>query len=289
MMFRITAFVTILLAGTLGSLRAVAQDHLRIEDAQSVPEAVEQIRSTLKSQGFEILLIIDHALAAANAGIELRPTTVILASHRRIDISLIRRHQAAAIDIPMKYVAFEDENGKIQLVFDDEGWLVDRHRIPTRDNLLQRLDDRLNQFGRLDDGLIEIESNHSVDDTVNALVEEILARGLNIAKPGPIDFRQRAQELGISLRPTTLVLFGRPEVGTPLMQNEQSIGLDLPMKFLVHENRTGEVFITFNDARFLAKKHCLQRDGDPGLISLDVRLENINNTVSAIAQAASAP
>jgi uncharacterized protein (DUF302 family) len=67
------------------------------------------------------------------------------------------------------------------------------------------------------------------------------------------------------------------------MQNDQSIGLNLPQKFLVFEDHAHQVFIAFNDPRLLAQKHNLQRDRDPA--DLDVRLTNIANALLGLAQA----
>jgi hypothetical protein len=55
-----------------------------------------------------------------------------------------------------------------------------------------------------------------------------------------------------------LIVFGNPNAGTPLMQSAQEVGLDLPQKFLVWENRPGEVLITYHDPFFLGKRHNVQ-------------------------------
>ena len=73
------------------------------------------------------------------------------------------------------------------------------------------------------------------------------------------------------------------------MQNDQSIGLDLPQKFLVYEDEAGDVFIAFNDPTFLATKQNLQNDAEPGPLSLEERLETITNALMAIAQAGANP
>ena len=119
------------------------------------------------------------------------------------------------------------------------------------------------------------------------LLVELTNRGFRIPIPGGIDFRERAEASGIELRPTHLLVFGNPMVGTPLMQNDPSIGLDLPQKFLVYEGEDGDVFIAFNDAAFLTAKHNFQRDADPA--SLETRLQNITNALMGIAQAGANP
>ena len=273
----------------VGAVSAAHSDGFRIKDAISVPEAVDQIRSTLEGQGFEIIATIQHDAAAASVDLDLRPTTVILASHPFFDFALIRRRQKVAIDLPLKLLVLEDGNGQVQLEINDEGFLVDRHGIRQRDKLLRHLNATLNQFGRQDNGIIKIESNQSVDDTVDKFLALLMERGFRIPIPGGIDFKERARKFRIKLRPTKLIVFGNPMVGTPLMQNDQSIGIDLPQKVLVFKDWRGKVFIAFNDPKFLAKKHNLQRDADPGPVSLDIRLENITNALMGLAEAAANP
>ena len=278
-------FVTVFML-TFSSASAGHKDKFSIDEATTVDEAVDRISSILEGQGFEIIARINHAAAAASVDLELRPTTVIFASHPLLDLRLLRRRQIAALDLPFKFLFFEDGNGKVHLEFNDEGFLVDRHRIPQRDRFLHLLDAVLNQFGRLDNGVVKVASKQSVDDTVDTLLELLEERGFRIPIPGGIDFNERSGKRGFKLRPTKLIIFGNPLVGTPLMQNDQSIGLDLPQKFLVFEKRDGRVFIAFNAPAFLARKHNLQRDVDP---ILDTRLENITNALMGLAELAANP
>ena len=253
-MFKATSLILAVICLWVGSASARHNDGFRIEDAVSVSDAVEQIRSTLEGQGFEIVATINHAAAAASVDLELRPTTVILATHPFFEIALIRRSQTAAIDLPLKFLLSEKENGEIELEINDEGFLVDRHGIRQRDRLLKLLDGFLNQFGRQDNGIVTVESNQSVEDTVDAFFELLMERGFRIPIPGGIDFKERARKFGVKLRPTKLIVFGNPMVGTPLMQNDQSIGLDLPQKVLVYKNRRGKVFYRVQRSEIFSRK-----------------------------------
>jgi len=80
-------------------------------------------------------------------------------------------------------------------------------------------------------------------------------------------------------KPAQLIIFGNPKIGTPLMQNRQSIGLDLPQKFLVWEDEEGLTHVTFNDPKFLGKRH--------GLQGMDTLLSNIANRLKTLANKAS--
>ena len=255
------------------------------KNVTTVDEGVDLIRTTLANQGFEIVAIIDHQAGARSVDLDLRPTQVVLFKGSRFDRTLIRRKQIAALDLPHKFLVFEDENGDIQLRFNSPGILIDRHEIPVADRLVMKLDRVLSQFGELNNGVRVVESSQSVEQTVEKLLEILNDRGFRI--PAVINFSDRTHRLRKNLRDTQLIIFGNPNVGTPLMQNDQSIGLDLPQKFLVFEDRAHNVFIAFNDPRSLARKHNLQRDRDPA--DLEVRLTNIANALAGFAEAGAQP
>ena len=70
-----------------------------------------------------------------------------------------------------------------------------------------------------------------------------------------IDHRENAEKAGLNLRPTRLIIFGNPKLGTPLMNESPSTAIDLPQKMLVYQNDKNEVFVAFNDPLYLAKRH----------------------------------
>lgn len=125
-------------------------------------------------------------------------------------------------------------------------------------------------------GLTTVESEFDVDETVLRLQDEILTRPLGIF--AIIDHTDNAEGVGMELRPTTLILFGSPAVGTVLMQSEQTIGIDLPLKYLVWEDACGKVRIGYNSTKFLKKRHKIK--------DRDQVFENIANVLDAIAQTA---
>jgi uncharacterized protein (DUF302 family) len=87
-------------------------------------------------------------------------------------------------------------------------------------------------------GLVSIRSRSSVKVTVDRLVASLNAKGVTVF--ARIDHAAGAAAVGMPLRPTELVIFGNPTAGTPLMQADQTIGIDLPLKVLVWEDARGE-------------------------------------------------
>lgn len=92
--------------------------------------------------------------------------------------------------------------------------------------------------------------------TVEVLKSAIQEMGLNLV--AEIDHAQAAAKNGLELRPTYLLLFGNPNVGTQLMHADQRAGLDLPLRLLVWQNEQGKVFVSYHDPLMLANTYQLQ-------------------------------
>lgn len=113
------------------------------------------------------------------------------------------------------------------------------------------------------EGLITIQSTHTVAETSARLAEGANAAGLNVF--GRVDHGAGAEQVGLPLRPTQLLLFGNPRGGTPLMQDRQTAGIDLPLKALAWEDADGKVWLTYNEAAWIAQRHGLGRSSEPAV------------------------
>ncbi len=103
------------------------------------------------------------------------------------------------------------------------------------------------------EGMVKVRSAHSVSDTADRLEQALLSKGMKVFQR--IDHAAGAQSGGKSLRPTQLLIFGNPKVGTPLMLCSQSIAIDLPQKALIWEDAGGAVWLAYNDPAFLKLRH----------------------------------
>jgi uncharacterized protein (DUF302 family) len=103
------------------------------------------------------------------------------------------------------------------------------------------------------DGLIALKSPFAAKDTMDRFEENAKQRGLNVF--ARIDHAAGAVQVGKTLRPTEVLIFGNPQGGTPLMECAQSVGIDLPLKALVWEDAQGQVWLGYNDPAFLAQRH----------------------------------
>jgi uncharacterized protein (DUF302 family) len=129
-----------------------------------------------------------------------------------------------------------------------------------------------------EDGLVTIASEFSVKETLDRLEARLKAK--NITVFARIDHAAGAASVAMQLRPTELLIFGNPKAGTPLMQSNQTIGLDLPLKILAWQDESGEVWLTYNDPSWLAQRHRLGANTETSVVALADLLANLANAAS---------
>lgn len=106
---------------------------------------------------------------------------------------------------------------------------------------------------RAGEGLVVKESAHSVSATLDRLTKVLESKGITIFTR--IDHAAGAKKIGAALKPTELLIFGNPKLGTPLMQAERKIGLDLPLKALAWEDEAGKVWLAYTAPNTLKARH----------------------------------
>ncbi|PSU59333.1 DUF302 domain-containing protein [Photobacterium aphoticum] len=126
------------------------------------------------------------------------------------------------------------------------------------------------------DGLVRVKSALSVKDTANKLEAILKQKGMNVF--ARIDHGGAANQIDVPLRPTELVIFGNPKVGSPLMACKQQVGIDLPQKMLISESANGDVWLTYNDPVYLFSRH--------NISGCDTLLGKITQALKNIATAA---
>ncbi|MEZ9179191.1 DUF302 domain-containing protein [Vibrio cyclitrophicus] len=105
------------------------------------------------------------------------------------------------------------------------------------------------------DGLIKYQSNYSVKETADRFESIAKSKGLTLF--ARIDHQKNASSVDLKLRPTEVIIFGNPKVGTPLMQCQQDVAIDLPQKVLVTEDSNKKVWLSYNDPNYLMERHAI--------------------------------
>jgi len=104
-------------------------------------------------------------------------------------------------------------------------------------------------------GIISIPSRHSVAETAARIGAALQANGITVF--AVIDQSEEAEKVGLTLRPTQLIIFGDPKTGTPLMNASPSLAIDLPLKALIWEDAGGKVQVSYNSPKYLQRRHAL--------------------------------
>jgi uncharacterized protein (DUF302 family) len=104
------------------------------------------------------------------------------------------------------------------------------------------------------DGLVTLPSNYPVPDTIDRLSGRHHGRTAGLRAGGPCG---GAHEVGLELRPTELLVFGNARGGTPLMQDKQTAGIDLPLKALAWTDESGQTWLSYDDPVWIAERHAL--------------------------------
>ncbi|MGO9135855.1 MAG: DUF302 domain-containing protein [Methylovirgula sp.] len=127
------------------------------------------------------------------------------------------------------------------------------------------------------EGLTQLISAYSAKETADRLTAEIAAKGLTLF--ARIDHAAGAAAVDLALRPTEVLIFGNAKGGTPLMQAQQTIGIDLPLKALIYEDAAGKTWLAYNDPAWLAQRHRIGADAAPVIAAL-------SGALAALAKAA---
>lgn len=111
-----------------------------------------------------------------------------------------------------------------------------------------------------DNGVLRVKSAYGIDETINRLKADIAAKGIKFFDQ--IDQQKLASDAGIALKPSVLLIFGNPPLGTQFLSANPYSGLDWPVRMLVLQDADGQVWVAWNDFTYIAHRHHIT-DRDP--------------------------
>jgi uncharacterized protein (DUF302 family) len=241
-----------------------------------------------------VVSVVDHAAAAAGAGLALDPNRVVFFGNPMLGTPLMQSDRGVAIDLPQKIQVFE-LHGDVFVAYNPAAYLAARHDVsgvPT----LDVIDGALANLVSIATGaepnsklvglnvveryprLATVASANDFEGTWSNLLSAIEASPANVGFI--VDHAANAAAAGLDLDPTRLAVFGNPNIGTPLMQARSAAGIDLPLKILVWEDGEG-VHVTYSEPGYLWRRHHI-----PGQRPL---IETISGALQGLVDAAAAP
>lgn len=259
--------------------RANDQGLVTVASDRSFGATVDSLETALEANpNITLLQSFSHSDNAASAGLDLDPTQVLIFGNPALGTPLMQAAQPTGIDLPQKMLVYQDSTGGVFVSYNAPAYLKARHALPdSLDGTLGTIGGALQAFaegasgGAVDstaftadavaerEGLVFDTSAFGVEETYDRLRTALEDAG-PISIVAEVNHTQNAASADLSLAPTRLLVFGNPALGTPLMQAKQSIGIDLPQKFLVYENADGQAIIAYNDPFYLAERHGIASD-----------------------------
>lgn len=280
----------------LSPLRRSPMGIVATENPAGYAATVQRLDTLLQNQpAIGVAARIDHAANADAADLSLRPTHVTLFGSPELGTPLMQANPRAGLDLPHKLLVYASPDGRALVVYNSVPYLAQRHGLDGVETLrpmrvaLRGLAEQVGDgtVAPADSvalaqgaGLIEMTSSHSVDATVQRL-QAAIEQHEALSVMATVDHTANAARVGLELPPMRLLIFGNPQLGTPLMQAAPTMALDLPQKMLVYEATDGTVRIAYNDPAFLAERHVLT--GQPE------RLQTITQALDALAEQAGGP
>jgi uncharacterized protein (DUF302 family) len=129
-----------------------------------------------------------------------------------------------------------------------------------------------------DDGIITVKSAYPIGETIERLKKDIADKGIKFFDE--IDQSRLAADAGITLRPSVLLIFGNPPLGTQFITANANAGLDWPVRLLVYENEKGEVWTAYTEFDWIARRHGIANRKDQFNMASSV-ITSITSSVKA--------
>lgn len=248
------------------------------ESRYDVAETSERVQDGLRESGM-VATVVDHAENAAGVGQELRPTTLVIGGAPPAGTPIMLAEQRAGLDLPKKLLAWETADGTVYLGHNSAEYIASRAGIPADSPALSTLrtasariastasgsdqplaDGDEVQAVTADGYLVEQRSDASVEESIARYQQAFAERGLTSL--ATVDHAEGAASIGAQLSPTTVTFTGNPKIGTTLLQANQTIGIDLPTRYLAWQDDAGTVRVGHPDIRALAQRHTVTGVGD---------------------------
>ncbi len=234
-----------------------------------VPETVQRVEDALNEAGM-VTAVLDHQANAESVGSELRPTTLVIGGAPQAGTPLLLEEQEVGIDLPQKYLSWQDGAGDVWLAHNSAEYIAAQAGIDTASGAATGLaegsagvaagasgSDAPASEGDVEAGyedyLVQQRSDVTVEEAIARYQAAFVEAGL--APLTTVDHQGGAQSIGEDLRPTQVTYVGNPQLGTPLIAAQQTIGIDLPARYLAWQEEDGTVNVAHVDINVLAQRH----------------------------------
>ncbi|MGI8730004.1 MAG: DUF302 domain-containing protein [Solirubrobacteraceae bacterium] len=244
---------------------------ITISSEDDVDAAFKKLVSKLEANPDIIVVAeVDHTANARGVGEELPEIREVIFGNPTLGTPLMASSPSAGIDLPQKVLVYEDA-GDVRLAYNDPAYIASRHRIDDAQPTIEMIAGALGMLVGEGEpaspsevgaqaGLITTPSPDPVDESFDRLVSA-LESNPDIKVVAEVDHTANASGVGEELPEIREVIFGNPKLGTPLMQEQAVVGLDLPQKILVYETADGTQ-VAYNDPAYVADRGGVSTDSE---------------------------
>ena len=254
-------------------------------------DAYAALKSALEvNPNIGIVAEVDHQANAASVNLILNSTRIIFFGNPNLGTPLMQKNQLAGLDLPQKIVIYENEQKEVYAGFNNVTYLSTRHNLEGVETL-PTIQGALTNFSTESCSGTHVEAENSTTELEEGIITKNVNGNCNAAYKrlrtaiennpaltiiAEVDHQENAANVGLELNPTRIIIFGNPNLGTPLMQSAQTTALDLPQKMLVWTDDDGVGHVSYNDPKYLAKRHGIV-DNEDTLTTISGALDNLSN------------
>lgn len=112
----------------------------------SVKETLDKLETIVTAKGFKVVARVNHAKAAEMSGQSLNPTEVLIFGNPKVGTALMKSNQAIGLDLPVKVLVWENDEGVVTISYNDPAWMVSRHGITDRPEVVKKMTGALGKF-----------------------------------------------------------------------------------------------------------------------------------------------
>lgn len=269
-------------------------DHLMISESKyGFDSTVLRLESQLrKHDEISIFAKIEHHKNAEKADLKLSEKTVFIFGNSKQGTLLMQKDQLAGLDLPLKMLVYKDGDKTI-ITYSSTNYLKNRYELKKAKNLtnaermLKDIASKVSGSKVQKSGKFLLDKHQGIKteisefdfETTHKRIISAIEDNPNLNIFSEIDHFKNGREVNISMRPSRLIVFGNPKIGTPIMQESTKIALELPVKILVWRDEAGVVKISYNDPAFLAKRFKLTKNISQ-LETMKSALENLSQSAA---------
>lgn len=256
-------------------------------------ETYTVLKNSLEANtNISIVAEVNHSQNALSVDLILNPTRIIFFGNPNLGTPLMQKNQLAGLDLPQKIMVYQNDSSEVYAGFNNTIYLTNRHNLEAVTTLPMIQSALTNLSTGASQDTLSIAKNNDVmseegiiSKTVTGTLGESYMRLRTAIENNPnlriiaeLDHQANAASVGMELNPTRIIIFGNPNLGTPLMQNTQTTALDLPQKMLIWTDAEDITHVSYNDPAFLVTRH--------GITENESTLETITSALNTLSNVA---